>query len=111
MIVQVRNDQPGTPVFKVYQGTFNNLTLYSDGSVAFAGDKCGFTSDGEIYFMSRSTRYKIVVSNGICQAEEFSKARELKEKVEQLIADKRETKPSPDPDPQGEVTMDNDNAS
>ena len=107
---------PSTAAYRVYcneTGGNETARISGNGSAFFANDKCGFTSNGEIYFMSRNTRYKIVVSNGICQAEEYPVARQIKEKAEQLIAEKRETKPSdPDPsDPQGEVTTDNDNAS
>ena len=81
--------------------------INADGSATFAGGACGFTSSGEIFFTSRGTTYKIFVSQGLVQAEEYTRQMQLKEKAEQLIADKRETKPS---DPQPEVTPDNDNA-
>ena len=86
--------------------------IYANGSAKFAGSRCGFTSSGELFFTSRNERYKLIVSNGICQAEPYTRQMELKEKAEQFIADKRETKPSgPDPsDSQSEVTTDNDNA-
>ena len=86
----------------------------TDGSALFSGGACGFTSSGELYFTSRGTRYKLFVSQGLVQAEEYTRQMELKEKSEQFIADKRETKPSePKPKPLGlqpEVTLDNDNA-
>jgi len=95
-------------------GSSNVLTssISADGSAEFAGGKCGFTSEGELFFTSRGTRYKLFVSQGICQVEEYTRQMELKEKAEQFIADKRETKPSePQPQPpQPEVTPDNDNA-
>jgi len=83
-----------------------NCKIDKTGSATFAGGKCGFTADGEIFFTSRGTRYKLFVSQGLVQAEEYTRQMELKEKAEQLIADKRETKPST----QDEVTPDNDNA-
>ena len=97
------------PVWTSYTVGTNDptSTIGSDGSAEFAGGNCGFTSAGELYFTSRNTRYKLVVSNGVCVAEEFTRQMELKEKADQFIADKRETKPS---DPQVEVTPDNDNA-
>ena len=79
----------------------------STGNATFANGNCGFTSAGELFFTSRNERYKMIVSNGICQAEPYTRQMELKEKAEQFIADKRETKPSD----QVEVTTDNDNAS
>ena len=99
------------PVFRGYalNAATPTSTIDSDGSATFAGGNCGFTSAGELIFTSRNTRYKLVVSNGVCVAEEFTRQMELKEKAERFIADKRETKPS-DPGPQVEVTPDNDNA-
>ena len=89
------------------------IEFFGAGSANFAGGKCGFTSDGELIFSSRGTKYKLFVSQGVCQAEEYTRQMELKEKTEQFIADKRETKPSDPSDPsdsQSEVSMDNDNA-
>ena len=115
-------------VFKVKRVGSNivNSIIQADGSATFANRKCGFTSAGELFFTSRNERYKLIVSNGICQAEPYTSQMELKEKAEQFIADKRETKPSDsdpsdpsdpvsevttDPsDPVSEVTTDNDNA-
>ena len=77
----------------------------TDGSITAVGGACGFTSAGEIFFTSRNSRYKLVVQGELVVAEPYTRQMELKEKAEQLIADKRETKPS-----QGEVTPDNDNA-
>jgi len=91
------------------------FTVLGNGSIAAARGKCGFTADGELIFSSRGTRYKLFVSQGVCQAEEYTRQMELKEKAEQFIADKRETKPSTQPSkpstqPQPEATPDNDNA-
>jgi hypothetical protein len=79
--------------------------ITADGSCEFAGGKCGFTADGELIFSSRGTRYKLFVSQGVCQAEEYTRQMELKEKAERFVAGQRETKPS-----QPGVTPDNDNA-
>ena len=102
------NLNQSSPVFKVT----------NDGSAEFVSGKCGFTSSGELFFTSRGARYKLVVQDQLCIAEPYTRQMELKEKAEQFIADKRETKPSdPDPDPsdssspQGGVTMDIDNSS
>jgi hypothetical protein len=94
------------------------IVTYS-GAATFSNNKCGFTSDGELIFSSRGTRYKLFVSQGVCQAEEYTREMELKEKAEQFVADKRETKPSEPgvtadkretkPSEPG-VTPDNDNA-
>ncbi len=90
---------------QAFSGAGSSAQINSDGSASFSGGKCGFTADGELIFSSRGTRYKLFVSQGVCQAEEYTRQMELKEKAEQLIADKRETKPS-----EPGVTPDNDNA-
>ena len=102
------NLNQSSPVFKVT----------NDGSAEFVSGKCGFTFSGELFFTSRGARYKLVVQDQLCIAEPYTRQMELKEKAEQFIADKRETKPSdPDSDPsdpsspQGGVTMDIDNSS
>ena len=79
----------------------------NEGSASFASDACGFTSGGELFFTSRGTRYKLVVTGELCTAEPYTREMQLKEKKDQFIADKRETKPAP----QDEVTMDIDNSS
>ena len=106
------------PIFVVNNAAGNSVraSVDGDGSATFAGGKCGFTSAGELFFTSRNTRYKLVVQDQVCLAEPYTRQMELKEKAEQFIADKRETKPSdpsdPDPsDPQSGVSMDIDNSS
>lgn len=86
--------------------------IFNDGSSSFGGGNGGFTSDGELIFTSRGTRYKIVHSNGICAAEPYTREMELKEKAQDLITEKREPKPAPAGESsQVIVTPDNDNAS
>ena len=80
------------------------------GTLTAAGGVCGFTAAGELVFTSRGSRYKLVVAGELCTAEPYTRAMELREKADQFIADKRETKPSEPLDPQPEVTTDNDNA-
>ena len=92
--------------FGVYKGSNERISFNYSGSAVFAGGACGFTSTGELFFTSRGTRYKLFVSQGLVQAEEYTRQMELKEKGEQFVADNRETKPST----QAEVSMDNDNA-
>ena len=58
--------------------------MTSDGSFSAAENKCGFTSEGDLYFTSRGIRYKLLVQAGVCYAEEFTRATELREKSEQL---------------------------
>ena len=105
-------------VFSAYNNGVKGIEFMSSGNASFAGDlsansatfangACGFTAAGEIFFTSRGSRYKLFVSNGMVQAEAYTRQMELKEKAEQFIADKRETKPA---SPQDEVTTDNDNA-
>jgi len=104
---QTRISTNGSVTIGLLSATPNISLNSANGSAEFAGDKCGFTSDGELFFTSRGTRYKLFVSQGLVQAEEYTRQMELKEKAEQFIADKRETKPS---EPQDGVTSDNDNA-
>lgn len=113
--ITVRRDDNTKNVFEAFNGgsaTSNRvIELGADGSADFAGGKCGFTTEGDLIFTSRGTRYKLFVSQGVCQAEPYTREMELKEKAEQFIADKRETKPSnPSTQSQPEVTSDNDNA-
>jgi hypothetical protein len=94
------------------QGGDTKFQIKQDGSAMFSGGKCGFTADGEIFFTSRNSRYKLLVQGELVVAEPYTREMELKEKAEKFIADKRETKPS-DPAPsdsQSEVGVDNDNA-
>ena len=116
--IYVQNKLGFSTAWSSYLGADGNptSTIFADGSASFAGGKCGFTSAGELFFTSRSTRYKAVVQDQLVIAEPFTRQMELKEKAEQFIADKRETKPSdpsdPDPsDPQSGVSMDIDNSS
>ena len=112
--IQAARESGASAVWSGYtQGTAGPTSrINGDGSAMFAGGKCGFTSAGELFFTSRNERYKLIVSNGLCQAEPYTRQMELKEKAEQRIADKRETKPSDPSDPSdlSEVTTDNDNA-
>ena len=71
-------------VFRIYKGSDINIELKNTGEAEFAGGKCGFTSDGEVYFTSRSTRYKLEVAGGLCNAIPYTRATELQEKAEQL---------------------------
>ena len=77
--------------------------LNADGSASFAGGACGFTAEGDIFFTSRGTRYKLFVSQGLVQAEEYTRQMELKEKADKFIENKIQPR-------QPEVTPDNDNA-
>jgi len=65
--------------------TIGTLILASaDGSISAAGNAAGITSSGEIYFTSRGTRYKIFVSQGLVQAEPYTREMELRERAEAL---------------------------
>ena len=83
-------------------GVGTKARVNADGSCSFSGDACGFTSGGELFFTSRNARYKLVVSNGLCSAEPYTRQMELKERAEQFTEGKIE--------PKDEVTTDNDNA-
>ena len=100
--------QSGLQIYQPFNGDKVVCNIFGDGSASFAGDKCGVTSAGEFFFTSRNERFRLVVQGELVVAEPYTRELELKEKAEQFIADKRETKPS---DPQGEVTMDIDNSS
>ena len=102
---------PGNSLLSGYSGTTEVVRLSADGSALFAGGKCGFTSAGEIFFTSRNSRYKLLVQGELVVAEPYTRQMELKERAEQFIAEKKETKPSElEPEPEPEVTPDNDNA-
>ena len=73
------------------------LTLNNDGSITAVGGKCGFTSEGELFFSSRNDRFRLVVQGELCVAEPYTREMELKEKAEKYF--------------QGGVTMDIDNSS
>jgi hypothetical protein len=60
-----------------------NISLNSEGSIFAAGDKCGFTADGELYFTSRGTRYKAVVQGGLIVPEEYTRGMEINERIDQ----------------------------
>ena len=62
------------------------IELKNDGSSTFAGNKCGFTAAGELYFTSRGTRYKLFVAQGLVQAEEYTREMQLREKAEAIRA-------------------------
>ena len=100
-----------TPVLSVGKGNVANAVVTAGGSASFSDKKCGFTSAGELFFTSRGARYKLVVTGELCTAEPYTRQMELKEKAENFIADKRETKPSDPSSPQSGVTMDIDNSS
>ena len=102
----VSNPSNYNAVLVDYLGT-QTAKIKADGSATFAGQNCGFTSAGELFFSSRNERYRLVVQGELCVAEPYTREMELREKAEQ-IADNRETKPS---DPQGGVSMDIDNSS
>ena len=72
-------------------GGVANITLFHEtgniaaaGTFTAAGNKCGFTSAGELIFTSRGDRFKIMVQQGVCYAEPYTRQMELKEKAEQL---------------------------
>ena len=57
-------DQNGKILIELYGNT---------GEAAFAERKAGFNSNGELYFWSRNSRYKLVIgSNGLVTAEEYA---------------------------------------
>ena len=91
----------GLPVFNAGwdNGGGRNITssISSDGSASFAENKCGFTAAGELYFTSRGTRYKLEVAGGLCNAIEYTRELELRERAEELkerIDDKRKPRPT-----------------
>ena len=75
---------PDSKVFNVNHvgGKRDPIALLADGSVEAAGNKCGFTSAGELYFTSRNARYKLVVSDQLVLAEPYTRQMELREKAE-----------------------------
>ena len=79
-------DSQGINIYKAGVST-PGASLKADGSADFAG-KCGFTSAGELFFTSRGSRYKLFVSNGMVQAEEYTRQMQLNEKTEEFKSDK-----------------------
>ena len=68
-------------------GKTEKVRIAADGSADFAGNKCGFTSEGDLVFTSRGDRFRIVVQQGICYADPFPLKKQISEKLE------REQKP------------------
>ena len=69
------------------------IAMFADGSIEAADNKAGFTADGELYFTSRGTRYKLEVAGGLCNAIPYTREMELRERAEALkerIEDKQE---------------------
>ena len=80
-----RNDGSST-VFAGYGDDVRTPTvsIFGNGSITAADNKAGITSDGELYFTSRSTRYKLVVAGGLVNAEPYTREMELRERAEAL---------------------------
>ena len=56
----------------IFATTAGKINLNGDdGSITAAGNQCGFTSSGELFFTSRNERYKAVVQGGNMMAEQF----------------------------------------
>ena len=74
------------PSVKIFPptGSTPSITLNRDGSIEAAGNQAGFTVDGELYFTSRGTRYKLEVAGGLCNAIPYTREMQLKEKVQNL---------------------------
>ena len=73
------------------------IKLNNNGEITAAGNKAGFTANGELYFTSRGIRYKIFVSQGLVQAEEYTRQMELRERGEALkesVDEKRKPRPT-----------------
>ena len=69
--------------------TANTIKLDSKNGSITAGsvnitNKAGFTVNGEVYFTSRGDRYKLFVSQGLVQAEPYTREMELRERAEAL---------------------------
>lgn len=73
-----------TQKFVVYEGDTGivKAAITAGGSGTFAGQKAGFTAEGELYFTSRGTRYKLEVAGGLCNAIEYTREMQLRERVE-----------------------------
>ena len=65
-------------------GSSETFVVKPEGSITAAGNKCGFTAAGELFFTSRNQRYKAVVQGGNVMAEEYTRATELQEKAAKL---------------------------
>ncbi len=58
-------------IFKTVYGTEITVAFSSDGAAEFAGGKCGFTENGEIFFTSRNSMYKLLVQGELVVAEPY----------------------------------------
>ena len=90
--ITVNNPTGTSTIFQGNDGSSVDFTskIFANGSATFSGNKAGFTADGEVYFTSRGTRYKLEVAGGLCNAIPFTREMELREKVE----DKRKPRPT-----------------
>ena len=66
------NDSEGKTVFSVE----------GKGHMQAVSGAAGITADGEIYFTSRGTRYKLEVAGGLCNAIPYTREMELRERAE-----------------------------
>ena len=58
--------------------------IMNDGAVYFAGGKCGFTKDGEIFFTSRGATWSLMVQGNMVYPEAFDPFEQFRETVEKL---------------------------
>jgi cytoskeletal protein CcmA (bactofilin family) len=73
--LSVINPDTSAKAFVAYTGGYeaSNIaaSIGQDGSATFANGKCGFTTEGELIFTSRGSKYKLVVSDGFLFPEPF----------------------------------------
>ena len=48
-------------------------SIRQNGAAEFANSACGFTPGGELIFTSGGEKYKMVVTNGVCNAEPYTR--------------------------------------
>ena len=61
------------------------LNLNANGNFAINGGVAGITGSGELYFTSRGERYKIVVQNGMCMADTYTREQQIRDGVAQDV--------------------------
>ena len=70
-IQRAKSSAPTSVIFYTVYGTEVTISFAADGAVEFASGKCGFTENGELFFTSRNSLYKLLVQGELCYAEPY----------------------------------------
>ena len=66
-------------LFRGLKGNTIVFRVQASGAFAIGDSLAGMTKDGEIYFTSRGQRYKIVVQNGMCMADTYTREQQIRD--------------------------------